>query len=187
MNIILALLIGVGLAADAFAVSMVCGVVIKELRLRHALLFGFVFGLFQMIMPVVGWFLGSTFKYLISSFDHWIAFAILMFVGGKMIKDSLDPHEDKTFNPLELRVLFTLAIATSIDALAVGISMSILGGDLATPIAIIGAVTFVLSFCGAYLGKWFGHIFEKKALLLGGVILVGIGTKILYDHMVTLT
>jgi putative Mn2+ efflux pump MntP len=187
MNIFVALLIAIGLAADAFAVSMVSGVVIKGVRRRHALMLGTVFGVFQMIMPLAGWFLGSSFKHLISNFDHWLAFVILLVVGGKMIKDSFDGDEDKNFNPLEFKMLITLAVATSIDALAVGISMSILGGDLVVPILIIGAVTFLLSFVGVYLGKWFGHIFEKKALLVGGVILLGIGTKILYDHVMMLS
>jgi putative Mn2+ efflux pump MntP len=183
MGLWLALLVAVGLAADAFAVSMVSGVAIQRVKVRHAALLGAVFGAFQMVMPLIGWFLGASFKHLIASFDHWIAFAILAVVGLKMIKDSFEKDEEKAIDPLKFRVLLTLGVATSIDALAVGISLSLLGSDLLFPILIIGTVTFLMSFCGVYLGKWFGHIFEKKAMLFGGVILLAIGGKILFDHM----
>jgi putative Mn2+ efflux pump MntP len=183
MSHLIALFIAFGLAADAFAVSMASGAIIKQVRVKHAALFGAVFGGFQMLMPLIGWWLGVGFKQLITNIDHWIAFVLLVFVGAKMVKESFGDDEEKSFNPLNPKTLLALGVATSIDALAVGFSLSVLGSDLIIPVLIIGGVTFATSFAGVYLGKVFGHILEKKVTFAGGLILIAIGLKILLEHM----
>ena len=176
--------IAIGLAADSFAVSVSSGAIIEKLRLRHAMRIAIFFGFFQGLMPWVGWSIGSLAADFIRSIDHWLAFGILSFIGGKMIYESRQLAEDmeKTVNPLNLSILFTLAIATSIDALAVGITFSFLDISIIEPVLIIGAVTFIFSLAGTYIGEFFGHVFEDKIEFAGGLILIGIGCKILLEH-----
>lgn len=176
--------IAIGLAADSFAVSVSSGAIIEKLRLRHAMRIALFFGFFQGLMPWVGWKIGSLAAVFIRSVDHWLAFVILSFIGGKMIYESRKLTEDveKTVNPLHLYVLFSLAIATSIDALAVGVTFSFLDISIIEPVVIIGIVTFIFSLAGTYIGEFFGHVFEDKIELAGGVILIGIGCKILIEH-----
>ncbi|MDD3619623.1 MAG: manganese efflux pump MntP family protein [Desulfobulbaceae bacterium] len=177
-------LIAVGLAADSFAVSVSSGAIIEKLRLRHAMRIALFFGFFQGLMPWIGWQVGTVASTFIRSFDHWLAFGILCFIGGKMVYESRILKEDieEAANPFSLYVLFGLAIATSIDALAVGITFPFLNIAIIEPVLIIGIVTFVFSFAGTYIGEYFGHIFEDKIELAGGLILVGIGCKILIEH-----
>ncbi len=187
------LLIALGLAMDAFAVSISSGICIPRLELRFALRAALAFGLFQFGMPVAGWLLGMSFRGLIQGFDHWIAFGLLAIVGGKMIvefvRDSAKPQEacDDGERPrrsiLTWRGLLVLAVATSVDALAVGLSYSLLGTAILQPAAIIGVVTFALSLVGCEFGKRIGQKFEGWAELAGGIVLVGIGAKILVEHL----
>lgn len=177
-------LIAVGLAADSFAVSVSSGAIIEKLRLRHAMRIALFLGFFQGLMPWIGWKAGILASSVIRSFDHWLAFAILCFIGGKMIYESRRLKEDVEVasNPLHLYVLFCLAIATSIDALAVGVTFSFLDIAIMEPVIIIGVVTFVFSLAGTYIGEYFGHIFEDKIEMAGGLILIAIGCKILIEH-----
>lgn len=174
---------------DCFAVSIVCGVVIRKNELPLMLRLAVLFGLFQALMPLAGWFLTSRFSSYIQAVDHWIAFAMLVFIGGKMIVDAFREEEDKSVNPRKLGTCVILAVATSIDALAVGITYACTGYDtlssLTVPLVIIGAVSFALSILGFVLGVRFGSGIVKKVRpeLLGGIILLGIGVKILIEHL----
>lgn len=185
MPILSILLIALGLAMDAFAVSITSGITIKNLKKRHALLVGATFGIFQALMPVLGWLLGQWAYSFISTVDYWVAFGLLLSVGGHMIIQSLQP-EDETGpkNPLHLPTLLTLALATSIDAFAIGISLSMLRVSIFTPVLIIGLVTFSLSFAGIYFGRLFGHFNEKKMEVTGGLVLIGLGAKMLIEHLI---
>lgn len=175
--------IAIGLAADAFAVSVSSGAIIEKLRLRHVLRIAFFFGAFQAIMPWIGWKIGSLASDLIRAVDHWLAFVILCIIGGKMVYESfLLKEEEEAINPLNFSVLLALAVATSIDALAVGVTFSFLDVSIFEPILIIGAITFLLSLAGTYIGDFFGHIFENRIELAGGLILIAIGCKILIEH-----
>jgi len=176
--------IAIGLAADSFAVSVSSGAIIEKMRLRHAMRIAVFFGFFQGLMPWIGWKIGSLASSFIRSVDHWLAFGILCFIGGKMIYESrkLKDEFSVTINPLNLYVLFSLAIATSIDALAVGVTFSFLDISIIEPVIIIGIVTFVFSLTGTYIGNFFGHVFEDKVEFAGGLILIAIGCKILVDH-----
>lgn len=176
--------IAIGLAADAFAVSVSSGAIIEKLHLRHAMRIALFFGFFQGLMPWIGWRAGILASDLIRSIDHWLAFIILLFIGGKMIYESrkLEEEIERTINPLNIYVLFTLAIATSIDALAVGLTFSFLNISIVEPVIVIGIITFLFSLAGTYIGEFFGHVFEDKIELAGGLILIGIGSKILVEH-----
>ena len=177
-------LIAVGLAMDAFAVSITSGITIKRLEMKHAFLIAAFFGGFQAIMPGIGWLLGLGLRDVIEGVDHWVAFGLLAFIGCKMIYEAHRIEEiEKRSDPLNIWVLLTLAVATSIDALAVGLSLSVLGMSVLLAAGVIGAVTFVLSFCGVYIGNRSGPLFEGKMEIVGGVILIGIGTKILIEHL----
>lgn len=183
-------LLAIGLAMDCFAVSIASGIILKRVRWKPMLVMAFFFGLFQGTMPLLGWIGASTFSHLIKDFDHWIAFAILAFLGGRMIMESFKDEEcRKEFNPASLKVVLTLAIATSIDALAIGVSFAFLGirdcSAILSPVCIIGFVTFVVSLTGLLFGIKCSCGCAKKlhAELWGGIILVGIGTKILIEHL----
>jgi len=176
-------LIALGLAMDAFAVSIVSGIAIKSLRVKHALKIGLFFGGFQALMPVVGWFTGLGLKNFISGFDHWIAFGLLLFIGVKMIYEA--NKIDKTRrDPLSIHNLLILAIATSIDALAVGVTFAFLSVSIIIPIVIIGIVTFLLSFFGTFIGNRIGHFCESKIEVVGGLVLIIMGIKILAEHLI---
>jgi putative Mn2+ efflux pump MntP len=176
--------IAAGLAMDCFAVSITSGIAIKNLRINNALQIALFFGSFQAIMPVIGWFAGRGLRDFISGVDHWVAFGLLGLIGLKMIYESTKLESDKKeINPLNIYVLSMLSIATSIDALAVGVSFAFLKISLVTSIIIIGTITFILSFIAVFVGNRMGHFFENKIELAGGLILIGIGTKILLEHI----
>jgi putative Mn2+ efflux pump MntP len=176
--------IALALAMDAFAVSVASGVALKRIRIRHALTIAGFFGAFQAIMPLLGWLGGLTFKNMVSGFDHWLAFGLLSFIGCKMIYESfkIESVEKKT-NPLDIYVLFVLSVATSLDALATGFSFALLGVSIVTPAIVIGLVTFATSFAGVFIGEKSGHFFEKRIEIVGGLILIGIGVRILMSHV----
>lgn len=182
------LLLGVGLAMDAFAVSICKGLAMRKVNKKQAVIIALFFGGFQAIMPVIGWLLCKGFQTYIEAFDHWIAFALLAFIGVKMIIETLREKEDDVVieemdPPLDMKEMLMLAIATSIDALAVGISLAALNRPIVESAAIIGVVTFVISIIGVYIGNFFGNRYKKRAELTGGIILVLIGVKILCEHM----
>ena len=184
MNLYSIVLIAVALAMDALAVSIASGIILKKSKLKHAVRIAFFFGLFQLFMPLIGAFAGTFIKDIMSSFDHWLIFAILTAIGGKMIYEAfILKKEEEKFDPTNLKTLVFLSIATSIDALAVGVSLSLLSGNLYFAVSIIGIVTFVLCFIGVMIGDLMGHFFEEKIEALGGVILIGIGMKILLEHV----
>ncbi|MEA5509585.1 manganese efflux pump MntP family protein [Crocosphaera sp. UHCC 0190] len=177
--------LGLGLAADAFAVSLTSGFVIQHIKLHKALKIALFFGVFQGIMPLIGWLLGLSFRGILSSFDHWIAFILLGFIGGKMIYEATKLEEDnKKFNPLDTYTLLALAIATSIDALAAGLGLSFLKYSILLPCTLIGLITFGLSLVGVFIGHKFGGIFNQKIEIIGGLTLIGIGTKILIEDLI---
>ena len=180
-------LIGVGLSMDAFAVSICKGLAMEKVNKKQAFIIGLYFGGFQALMPLIGWFLGIRFQQYITSIDHWIAFVLLVFIGGKMIVEAVrDPDlEDigKTDPPLDHKEMFLLAVATSIDALAVGITFAFLDTPIVEATVIIGLTTFFLSILGVVVGNFFGTRYKKKAEIVGGIILVAIGVKILIEHL----
>ena len=180
---IITLLIAIGLAMDSFSVSITRGFTIAKNRMSiEALKTGFFFGLFQAIMPIIGWIVGLSIIDLISGFDHWIAFGLLTFIGVRMIYESVIKESKKVVSSSSFRVLIILSLATSIDALAVGLSLSFLETSITTPAFIIGIITFSLSFLGVFIGKKFGSYFEKIGVL-GGIILIVIGLRILIEHL----
>lgn len=184
MNLHSIVLIAVALAMDALAVSIASGIILKKSKLKHAVRIAFFFGIFQLFMPLIGAFAGIFIKDLISSFDHWFIFLVLTAIGGKMVYESfILKKEEGKFDPTNLRTLIFLSVATSIDAFAVGISLSLLSGNIFLAVSIIGAVTFVLCLIGVMIGDLIGHFFEEKIEALGGVILIGIGIKILIEHV----
>jgi putative Mn2+ efflux pump MntP len=184
MGLLTIILIALALAMDAFAVSVASGIAIKELRIRHALIIGAWFGVFQAIMPLLGWISGNGLRSVISGIDHWVVFGLLFLIGCKMIYESfqLDPMKSRT-DLMQIHVLFSLSIATSLDAFAAGMSFAMLGISILTPILIIGAVTFILSFTGVLIGERGAHFFEKRMEMAAGIILIAIGLKVLTDHM----
>ncbi len=177
-------LLAVGVSMDAFAVSIGKGLSAKRVSWREALTVGLWFGGFQALMPVIGYYLGISFADLVTKIDHWIAFGLLLLIGGNMIRDALKGEDDKPVDSsFAFRTMLVLAIATSIDALAVGISFAFLGTDLWRSILIIGLTTFVFSAVGLLIGKKVGSRFHAGAEILGGVILIAIGLKILVEHL----
>ena len=176
--------LGIGLAMDAFAVSVVTGSVYRELRIKHALRMALFFGGFQAVMPLVGSLAGLGLRGHIEAWDHWIAFGLLALVGGKMIYEAFQIESaEKNLDPSNLVILLTLSVATSIDALAVGFTLSLLTASLMMAVILIGLITFGLSYLGVTIGKRFGHFFESKIEILGGLILMAIGLKILIGHL----
>lgn len=182
--VIQALFIGIGLAMDAFSVSVSDGILLGKARLHQVIKIAFFFGGFQFLMPVLGYLAGSTFSGIIESYDHWVAFVLLGILGIKMIYEAVkgDEDEEHIANPLALKTLTILAIATSIDALAVGVTFATISAPVILSSAIIGVVTFIICTAGVYLGSYCGNIFGNKAEIAGGVILILIGTKILIEH-----
>ena len=188
MDLLVILGIGVALAMDCFAISVATGIAVKRLHLAHALRIALFFGGFQAIMPTVGFYAGKGVAQLVSGWDHWVVFAVLAFVGGRMIRESFkigkNGDSPQTAGTVPgLFTLFVLSIATSLDALAVGFSFALLRDGILAPALIIGMVTFTLSLVGMAVGERLGHFFERKIEILGGLILVGIGVKILLDHL----
>ena len=185
-------LLGVGLSMDAFAVSVCKGLGMRKLDKKQALIIGLYFGGFQALMPFIGWFLGSQFQQYITSIDHWIAFILLGFIGGKMMVEAVrEWNEEETVEvmdaPIDHKNMFVLAVATSIDALAVGITFAFLNTPIIEAITIIGITTMVLSIIGVIVGNFFGSRYKSKAEFIGGLILVLLGLKILLEHLGILT
>ena len=186
MGIAELLLLSLGLAMDAFSVSVCKGLSMKKLNMKGGVITALFFGVFQGLMPVIGYFLGSRFEKIISSYSHWISFGLLAFIGGKMILEACKRDEnevnDKEYK-LDLKELFILAIATSIDALAVGIVFAAEKTNLIFSVSIIGIITFILSLFGVFIGHKFGSKYEKKAEFAGGTVLVLIGVKLLLEGL----
>ena len=181
-------LLSVGLAMDAFAVAICKGLAMSRVNVKQCLVIALFFGGFQAGMPVLGWLLGSTFANKIKMVDHWIAFLLLGYIGVKMISDGIKEWKEETKveemdPPLDLKELLILAVATSIDALAVGITFSFLEVAIATAAAVIGIITFVISAGGVYVGNIFGERYKTKSQITGGVILVILGLRILITHL----
>lgn len=188
MGIAELLLIAVGLSMDAFAVAVCRGLGMRRLNLRTAVVLALFFGFFQAFMPLIGWALGSQFMQLISPVDHWVAFVLLAFIGGKMLWEAFrEGGEDscgcEDTSRVDLREFLVLAVATSIDALAAGISFAALAVDIVPAVTLIGVVTFGLSLAGVAVGHFFGARWEKPASVVGGVVLVLLGVKILLEHL----
>ena len=189
MNLLTIVVIALGLAMDAFAVSVTIGAVYKKPGIGHAFRTALTFGGFQAAMPVIGWLTGMTVRKFIQDYDHWVAFCLLAAIGCKMIYESFKIKRVQSgkmtdSNSLRISMLLALAVATSIDAFAVGITLSfLLTRSIAITVIIIGAVTFVLSYAGVYIGKSLGHFFANRIEALGGLVLLGIGTKILLEHL----
>ena len=181
-------LLGVGLSMDAFAVSVCKGLGMRKLNKKQALIIGLYFGGFQALMPFVAWLLGSQFQKYITSIDHWIAFILLGFIGGKMMIEAVrEWNEEEVVDvmdaPIDHKNMLVLAVATSIDALAVGITFAFLGTPIVEAITIIGITTMVISIAGVVVGNFFGSRYKSKAEFIGGLILVLLGLKILLEHL----
>ena len=184
MSIIEILLLAFALSMDAFAVSVCKGLATKQLGVKQMCIVGAWFGGFQALMPLLGYLLGTQFEQFVTSVDHWIAFVLLGIIGGNMIREALSKDEDKLDGSLAFKTMLLLAIATSIDALAVGITFAFLPGTRIVPaVALIGSITFVFSAAGIRLGYVFGLRYKSKAEFAGGVILILLGTKILLEHL----
>ncbi len=195
MSIVECLLLALALAMDCFSVSISCGIIQKRMG-RQVLAMAFFFGLFQALMPLIGWLAAEVFSREIEAYDHWIAFGLLLFIGGKMVlsevREFFRPGTGTEEKPLSmnssgLRVIITLAIATSIDAMAVGFTFPGFGinrwSDTVCPLLIIGLVSALMSVVGKYIGVHIGKRFNCPAELIGGLVLIGIGTKVLYEHL----
>lgn len=187
MGLVELLLIAVGLSMDAFAVSICKGLGMKEVNLKVAVVLALFFGGFQALMPLIGWALGSQFLGIIGPIDHWVAFVLLAVIGGKMLweafREDAGEGDGKPADRIDLGEFLILAIATSIDALAVGISFAALSVDIVPSVALIGVTTFTFSIAGVFVGNFFGSRYEKPASIVGGVVLILIGTKILLEHL----
>lgn len=184
MEVIQLALIGVGLAMDAFAVSICKGLCMKKVDRKYTFLIGLFFGGFQALMPFIGWALGRQFADYITTYDHWIAFGLLVVIGGSMLKEAFEEEEETSCSiSYDYKELFLLAVATSIDALAVGVTFAFLGTNIWLAITLIGVITFVLSMMGVIVGNRFGIRYKSKAEIAGGIILILIGLKILLEHL----
>jgi len=184
MEILTIILIGLGLTGDTLAVSLTTGLTLNRVSFAQALRMAIVLAIFQAAMPLIGWYLGTQIRNYISEFDHWFAFVLLSIIGGKMIIESFKKEEEKKdFNPLKLTVLIGIAIATSIDALVVGVSFAFIDINILLAIFIIGFLTFMVAMTGIFIGKKTGNLFGSKVEILGGIILILIGLKILIQHL----
>lgn len=180
-------LLAISLAMDCFTVSITSGIIMRRACWRTFFVMAFFFGLFQALMPLIGWFCASRFSHLIENYDHWIAFGMLALLGGRMIKESFNGDDTCCFDPTRLKVVLTLAVATSIDALAVGISFAFVGmhspASILSPVIIIGITSFALSLIGSLIGVFCGKRFNLRMELWGGLVLIAIGVKILTEHL----
>ena len=184
MNLFSLFIIALGLSMDAFAVAICKGLAMDKINIKKASIVGLWFGCFQGLMPLIGFLLGYQFRDYITSIDHWIAFILLLLIGGSMIKGSMSKESDeKADDSLSFKTMFILAIATSIDALAVGVSFAFLDVSIGPAVLFIGIITFLLSMVGVKIGNVFGCRFKSKAELAGGLILILMGTKILLEHL----
>lgn len=175
--------IGVGLAMDAFAVSVCKGLAMKKMNWKKACIIGLYFGVFQTLMPVIGYFLGIGFEDRIKNIDHWIAFVLLVCIGGNMIKESFTENDKDADDKVDFKTMIMLSIATSIDALAIGVTFAFLNVNLVLAVCIIGIITFCISTIGVKIGNAFGGKYEAKAEFIGGAILILLGIKILLEHL----
>ena len=183
MSAVELLLLSIGLAMDAFAVSVCKGISMKKMNWKKAIIIGLYFGGFQALMPTIGYFLGSAFQSLITSIDHWIAFILLGIIGGGMIKEAFEDDKENVNDDVGFKTMIILAIATSIDALAVGITFAFLNVNLILAVSLIGIITFIISVIGTKIGNRFGDKYERKAEMVGGIILIFLGIKILLEHI----
>ena len=183
MDLIELFLIAVGLSMDAFAVSVCKGLAMPKCTFKKAAIVGLWFGGFQALMPAIGYILGAQFQEAIASIDHWIAFVLLALIGGNMIHEALDNDEEEADASLNVKTMFLLAVATSIDALAIGITFAFLKVNIIPAVCFIGIVTFIISFAGVKIGNVFGARYKNKAEIVGGVILIFLGLKILLEHL----
>ena len=183
MGLIELFLIAVGLSMDAFAVSVCKGLAMPKCTFKKAAIVGLWFGGFQALMPAIGYILGAQFQEAIASIDHWIAFVLLALIGGNMIHEALDNDEEEVDASLDVKTMFLLAVATSIDALAIGITFAFLKVNIIPAVCFIGIVTFIISFAGVKIGNVFGARYKNKAEIVGGVILILLGLKILLEHL----
>ena len=183
MDLLTLLTLAVGLAMDAFAVSICKGLAMREKVLKKGIIVGLWFGGFQALMPTIGFFLGTQFKDQITSIDHWIAFVLLGLIGINMVKEALSNDEEQADDSIAVKEMFMLAVATSIDALAVGITFAFLNMHIVSAAAMIGVCTFLISFVGVKIGNIFGTKYKSKAELAGGIILILLGFKILFEHL----
>lgn len=184
MSFVEIFLIGVGLSMDAFAISICKGLSLKEYKIKYSVISGAYFGIAQAVMPLIGFLLGTQFREIIKAFDHWTAFILLTIIGANMIRESFSKEEDSNNNKFDFKTMFLLAIATSIDALVVGVTFAFLTVNIIPAIIIIGCTTFAFSAVGVRIGKVFGAWLKSKAELTGGVILILMGLKILIEHLV---
>ncbi len=175
--------LAVGLSMDAFAVSICKGLSLGKIKVKHMCIAGIWFGGFQALMPLIGYFLGSLFADMITKYDHWVAFILLLFIGGNMIKEAVGDEEHVNAS-MDVKSMFILAVATSIDALAVGVTFAFLKVAIVSAVSFIGIVTFVCSAAGVKIGSIFGTKYSKKAELFGGVVLILIGSKILVEGLI---
>jgi putative Mn2+ efflux pump MntP len=183
MDIISIILIAIGLSMDSFAVSITNGLTIRELNLKKNLIISFSLAIFQALMPLIGWFAGIGIEKYIKEFDHWIAFILLSFIGIKMVYEGINKNDNTEGSELNFLTLIGQSFATSIDAFAIGISFALLNLSIVTPILIIGVITFGFSLIGLRLGKYFGKRIGKSVEIFGGLVLFGIGIKILIEHI----
>lgn len=183
MGVIELLVLALGLSMDAFAVSICKGLSVPKLQAKHCLICGVYFGGFQALMPLIGWALGIRFQSMITNIDHWIAFMLLAVIGANMIKESFSKEEECPDASFGFKTMLTLAVATSIDALAVGVTFAFLDVSIVPAVLLIGATTFVCSAVGVKIGNVFGNRFQSKAEFLGGLVLIAIGLKILIEHL----
>lgn len=183
MGAIEILLISIGLAMDAFAVSVCKGLAMKKMSWKKAILIGLYFGIFQAVMPVIGYFLGTTFERFITNVDHWVAFILLVGIGINMVKEAFDKESENRNDNVDMKTMLVLSIATSIDALAIGITFACLKIHIVMPVITIGLITFIISVIGVKIGNQFGDKYGKKAEIMGGVILILLGIKILLEHL----
>ena len=183
MGVLELLLLSIGLAMDAFTVSICKGISMRKMNWKKAIIIGLYFGGFQALMPTLGYFLGTAFQSLVTSVDHWIAFVLLGIIGGEMIKESFEIDSENQNDDVSFKTMIILAIATSIDALAVGITFAFLNVNLGLAVSLIGIITFILAVAGTKIGNRVGDKYEKKAEFVGGVILILLGVKILLEHL----
>ena len=183
MGAIEILLISIGLAMDAFAVSVCKGLAMKKMSWKKAIIIGLYFGIFQAVMPVIGYFLGTTFEKFITNVDHWVAFILLVGIGINMVKEAFDKESENRNDNVDVKTMLVLSIATSIDALAIGITFACLKIHIVMPVITIGLITFIISVIGVKIGNQFGDKYGKKAEIMGGVILILLGIKILLEHL----
>lgn len=183
MNILEIVFIGFGVAMDAFAAAICKGLSMKKFKVKHALIIALYFGLFQAFMPALGYLLGGAFATAVEKVDHWIAFFLLTVIGINMIRESFSKEKIKPNNDIKIKEMLLISIATSIDALAVGVSFAFLKTNVYVSIAILGTITFILAYIGVMIGNKFGSKYKSAAELIGGIILILIGLKILLEHL----